>query len=320
MLRTPALTQACGEGWRARIAVVTLAAMNLRHIEIFHAVYVNGSVSAAARALNVSQPSVTKMLRHAELLLGFALFERVKGRLIPTEDAHALFAEVSEIQERVYALRQAGQNMRHGRGGIVRVSALPSLGLGAIPEAVARFRRRTDGVAFDLQTVHHDDMVRKLYERETDIVIGYEVPPGAPVAHRWLGEGELVVMYRTADLPDAPARIPLDGLKNQPFISPIQSGPIGRLLAHELNRVDVVLDEVMSVRTLYTAAALVRSGGGITIVDNFTAQASMAPGLAYRPIQPPLTFDIHAVYLQNRPPTKLATAFLADLSDVIAEL
>ena len=40
--------------------------MNLRHIEIFHAVYVNGSVSAAARALNVSQPSVSKMLRHAE--------------------------------------------------------------------------------------------------------------------------------------------------------------------------------------------------------------------------------------------------------------
>jgi DNA-binding transcriptional LysR family regulator len=38
--------------------------MNLRHIEIFHAVYVNGSVSAAARALNVSQPSVSKMLHY----------------------------------------------------------------------------------------------------------------------------------------------------------------------------------------------------------------------------------------------------------------
>ena len=45
--------------------------MNLRHIEIFHAVYVDGSVSAAARALNVSQLSVSKMLRHAESLLGF---------------------------------------------------------------------------------------------------------------------------------------------------------------------------------------------------------------------------------------------------------
>jgi molybdenum-dependent DNA-binding transcriptional regulator ModE len=56
--------------------------MNLRHIEIFHAVYVNGSVSAAARALNVSQPSVSKTLRHAESLLGFELFQRNAGRMV----------------------------------------------------------------------------------------------------------------------------------------------------------------------------------------------------------------------------------------------
>ena len=55
--------------------------MNLRHIEVFHAVYVNGSVSAAARMLNVSQPSVSKVLRHAESLLGFELFQRAAGRL-----------------------------------------------------------------------------------------------------------------------------------------------------------------------------------------------------------------------------------------------
>jgi DNA-binding transcriptional LysR family regulator len=94
--------------------------MNLRHIEVFHAVYVNGSVSAAARVLNVAQPSVTKVLRHAEQTLGFALFERVKGRLIPTEDAHALFKGVADIHERIYSLRQAGQNIRHGRGGLLR--------------------------------------------------------------------------------------------------------------------------------------------------------------------------------------------------------
>jgi DNA-binding transcriptional LysR family regulator len=71
--------------------------MNLRHIEVFHAVYTNGSVSAAARALNVSQPSVTKVLQHAELLLGFALLERTRGRLVPTEEAHALFDDVADI-------------------------------------------------------------------------------------------------------------------------------------------------------------------------------------------------------------------------------
>jgi DNA-binding transcriptional LysR family regulator len=126
--------------------------MNLRHIEIFHAVYVNGSVSAAARALNVSQPSVSKMLRHAESLLGFPLFQRTSGGLVPTQDAHVLFTEVSEIQDRVYALREAGRNLRRGVGGVLRISALPSLALDAIPTAVARFLRTHNDVKFDLQT------------------------------------------------------------------------------------------------------------------------------------------------------------------------
>ena len=109
-------------------------------------------------------------------------------------------------------------------------------------------------------------------------------------------------------------------LKDRPFISPIQSGPIGRLLSAELQRVGVELTEVVSARTFYIASALVKAGVGMTIVDNFTAQAAQAPGLAFRPIQPSLAFDIHAVHLQNRPPSGLATAFLKVLSEVIEAL
>ena len=51
--------------------------MRLRHIEVFYAVYRNGSVTGAAQELNVSQPSVSKVLRHAEDQLGYPLFQRL---------------------------------------------------------------------------------------------------------------------------------------------------------------------------------------------------------------------------------------------------
>jgi DNA-binding transcriptional LysR family regulator len=294
--------------------------MNLRQIEIFHAVYLHGTVSAAARALHVSQPAVTKVLRHAERSIGLPLFERTKGRLVPTQDARTLFAEVSDIQDRVHSLRQATQNMRHGRGGLLRISALPSLGLGAIPDAVARFLGGHEDIMFDLQTLHHDEMVRKLYERETDIAISFEVPLSAPVAHQVVGEGELVVLYREEDMPNAPSRLHLEELRDHKFISPVQSGPIGRVLSSELKRLDVELNEVVSARTYYIAAALVRAGVGMAIVDNFTAHASLATGLSNRPLQPAIAFDINAVYLQNRPPSKTASEFLTLLSEVIESL
>ncbi|MDR6146279.1 DNA-binding transcriptional LysR family regulator [Sphingomonas sp. SORGH_AS870] len=291
--------------------------MNLRHIEIFHAVYVNGSVSAAARALNVSQPSVSKTLRHAETLLGFELFQRSNGRLLPTEDAHALFADVADIQERVRALREAGRNLRMGAGTTLRISALPSLGLGVLPDAVSRFLARRPDVRFDLQTVHHDDLLRKLYERESDIAIASEPPRGVALTHDWLGEGEMVVLYRERDMPDAPARLELSQLVGRPLISLKGSGPIGKLLSEEIDRHDLVLDEIVVARTFYIAAALVRAGVGLAIVDNFTAAASMAPGLAMRPLRPSITFDVHAIHLLDRPPSMLAAEFLTLLSEEI---
>lgn len=293
--------------------------MNLRHIEIFHAVYVSGSVSAAARALNVSQPSVSKTLRHAEGLLGFELFQRTGGRLVPTEDAHALFSSVADIQERVRALREAGRNLRLGAGTTLRVSALPGLALGVLPAAVARFLSRRPEVRFDLQTVHHDDLLRKLYERETDIAIASEAPRGAPLGRIWLGEGELVVLHRDGDLPDAPGRVELARLAGRPFITVAASGPIGQFFTTELQRLGVELDEVASARTFYIAAALVRAGVGCAVVDSFTAEVSLAPGLQMRSLKPPLTFDVHAIHLLDRPPSVLASEFLSTLSDVIEE-
>ena len=291
--------------------------MNLRHIEIFHAVYLSGSVSGAARTLNVSQPSVSKTLRHAESLLGFPLFERTGGRLVPTEDAHTLFGEVDQIQDRVRTLREGARNLKRGAGTLLRVSALPSLALGALPEAVARFLPGRANVKFDLQTVHHDDLVRKLYERETDVAIAYEVPRNAPIGSRRLGQGELAVLYRERDIPDAPPHMALSMLRGHRFISVAASGPIGQLFVQEQDRLELDLDETVAARTFYIAAALVRAGLGVTVVDSFTAEASLVPGLAMRPLEPRLRFDVHAMFLLNRPPTALITDFLKVLAAVI---
>ena len=65
--------------------------MRLRHIEVFHAVMQAGTVSGAAHLLHISQPAVTKVLQHAEAQLGFALFERVRGKFHPTPEALRLY-------------------------------------------------------------------------------------------------------------------------------------------------------------------------------------------------------------------------------------
>jgi DNA-binding transcriptional LysR family regulator len=98
--------------------------MRLRQIEVFHAVYANGSISAAARALHVSQPAVSKVLRHTEAQLAIRLFDLVRGRLVPTDEAHALFREVDEVFSRISSLQLTANNLRksssHWRRSVAR--------------------------------------------------------------------------------------------------------------------------------------------------------------------------------------------------------
>jgi DNA-binding transcriptional LysR family regulator len=80
--------------------------MNYRQLEVFRAVMQTGSVTAAARALNLTQPAVTKILQHAEDQLRFPLFNRVKGRLVPTAEAQTLFPDVERIFDDLRSVRQ----------------------------------------------------------------------------------------------------------------------------------------------------------------------------------------------------------------------
>ena len=70
------------------------------------------------------------------------------------------------------------------------ILALPFARARSHPRAVSHFLRKHPDVKFDLQTVHHDDLFRKLYERETGHRHHYQVPPAAPISQRWLGEGD----------------------------------------------------------------------------------------------------------------------------------
>ena len=71
-----------------------MPAVNLRHIEIFHAVMTAGNLTEAARLLNTSQPTVSRELARFEQVLGLKLFERSRGRLHPTVQGLRLFEEV----------------------------------------------------------------------------------------------------------------------------------------------------------------------------------------------------------------------------------
>lgn len=291
--------------------------MHLRHIEIFHAVYTTGSVTKAAEMLHVSQPSVSKVLSHAEMQLGFKLFERVKGRLIATSEAEMMFSEVDKIYHQLRAIKNTAKNIRKSDFGEINLSVTPALGLHVIPAAVAAFHKQHEGVNFNIDTVHNETVMQSLLEHKCDLAILF-APKNIPnITSIELSQSELVIVYQKEKFPTRPPSLTLKQLEDFEFIDINDSGPLGDLLWSRMMKESVFPKSTIKVQTYFIAAKLVERGVGVCVVDKHTALSVLSDNIAMASIEPPLTFTINALHLDSGCLSRVVDDFLPFLLNEI---
>lgn len=290
--------------------------MRLRQIEVFHAIYTTGSISAAARKLHVTQPAVSKVLHHTQAQLGMTLFELVRGRLVATEQAHALYREVGEIHERLAALDKAVGNLRQLAGGLLRVACVPSLGQHVLPAAVTALRRQHPQLSVDVQTVHHDEVLRRLLERDCELALVYAPASQPRLRIQPLCQAELMVLAQTGEFA-AGQPVQLAQLQGRPMVGLTSSGPLGDLFDAAIERAGVSLDTAVTSQTYAIGAALTAHGAGPCVVDEFTARGHRDACLQAHPLQPALPFPVCCVHLEDRPLSAAAQRFLACFSHAV---
>ncbi len=288
--------------------------MNLRQIEVFHAVYLSGSISGAARLLNVSQPSVSKIVKHTQSRLGFPLFSLVKGRLVPTDEAHFLYRDVHDLWERVGTFQRTVENMRSQTNGCIKLGVLPSLALSIAPETVSKFRSVAPRVSIELSAIHHDSFWDALASRECDLVIGHDLLHEPELKRISLGYGTVGVLFRQDLLPNATDHVNLDALEDYHIINFAPSVAIGSLIgAATAGR-----NREIVVRSVYIAAALAREGVGMAVVDEFTARGVVGQDLRFLPLQPAVTFKLEALHMAAYPLSRQADQFLKVMRRVVS--
>jgi DNA-binding transcriptional LysR family regulator len=241
------------------------------------------------------------------------LFRRVRGRLAPTEEAHIVYKETREVYRKLETLQQACRSLRAREAGHLRAAVVHAVGLAVAPAAIARFRRAHRGVTFDICSYHQDESLRALFDRTSEVAIvwGADMPPR--VTAQRLAVGELVAIYPKGLFPNAGDRIPLSALAEQDIIGITTSGPVGDLLSAQLAKLEEGVREVISAHTFFVAAALVREGAGVTIVDELTARAAADARTDFRRLDPPVRFEIHAAHLEDRPLSHVATKFVQEM-------
>jgi DNA-binding transcriptional LysR family regulator len=284
--------------------------MNLRQIEVFRAVMLAGSVTDAARLLHVSQPGISRMLAHIELQLGLTLFERKKGRLMPTPEALALYAEVAEVYGGIRRVSECAQELKTGARLSLRVLASPSTALVAVPRAVASLAAQFPAAKLFVETLPAREMVNRLISREADVAISTLPIDNALLNSKPVGQWRLACVFPKGHALGRKRSLQPRDVVHERLIWFNRETPQGRIIADWCASNKVEESSSFEVRAGQMACALAASGAGIAIVDDLTARACRTEELDFRPITGSPSFGIFAVTLAGFAPSAIASRLI----------
>ncbi|EGQ8017739.1 LysR family transcriptional regulator [Vibrio alginolyticus] len=288
--------------------------MNLRQLEVFYAIMQAGTVSGAARLLHVSQPNVTRVLAHTEQQLSFALFERVKGRLVPTQEAKALLPEAEKVYQQLGQFRSLTNKVKQGTQHL-RVGAPPVLAAHLLAPTVALLSKE-HGISFELSTANRDELCSGLLKHELDVAIafGEETPP-AIMGHMLLKENLALIAPKSAAIP-AEKTVILEELISHdlPIIGLDSRDPLGLLLHQTLSARDEHYQHAITVRSYSAAAELVKNEAGFAIVDPWTAkQYRQDNAVSVHALEPNMSFSVSILFAEHTPQSIATKQFITAL-------
>lgn len=293
--------------------------MRLRHIEVFHAVYTCGSVTRAAEVLNVSQPSVSKVLAHAEQQLGYALFDRFRGKLIPTPEADRLFEHVTQVHDSVDRLRQVAASLQAVEAGTIRIAATTAFGIDFLPGTIARYRERHGHVQFSVETLRHEELAPALLESRIDLALAFDPDNMPGVSGELLGYGGFVVLLPEGLVPASAGPLGLDDLAGLPFIRLDNQGPLDRLLTAHIESSEIDLRSPVVAGSYQLAKSLVSHGVGVCISDEITARSRGIGNIVIRRLEPELNFRISALHADQIPMSLICRNFVEHMKESLAD-
>ena len=284
-----------------------------RHIEVFRAVMTTGSVTAAAAMLFTSQPTISRELAQLESILGFSLFDRIRGRLRPTARALALFDEVQRAYIGLDRILATAANLRAYEQGQLSVICMPSLSHSPLPAVCRRFLREHPGVGISITPQESPLLEEWLTAQRHDLgLTERSTPPPGTTMEPLLETEEVCVLPAGHPLLAKEVLAPED-FAGERFVSLSPMDPYRKQVDEIFRQHGIPRDMVLETHSAVSVCAMVQAGIGLAVVNPFTAQAYAGRGLELRRFAVSIPFHVNLVRPDHRPSSPMTELFVATL-------
>ena len=284
-----------------------------RHIEVFRAVMTAGSVTGAAALLHTSQPTLSRDLARLEQLLGYALFERERGRLKATARARALFDEVERSFQGLARVIERAQALGRDEDAELSVLSLPALSHALLPGALANLLQRHADVRVDITPAEPPLLDAWMSEQRFDLGLAEQATPLPGVRVEPVLEADEVAVLPAGHALAAHERLALKDFAGQDFVSLAADDPYRREIDARFADAGIARRLRVQTHSAVAVCELVRAGLGVAIVNPLTAAACANAGLVVRPLTVSIPYRVSALIPLHRPAQPLVEALLSAL-------
>jgi len=283
--------------------------ISLRHIEVFRAVMTTGSVTEAAALLRTSQPTASRELARFESLVQISLFDRVKGRLVPTAPALVLFEEVRRSYlglERVISL---AASMRQFEQGQLSIICLPTFSQTLLPTVCRDFMRQFPAVSLSITPQESPLLEEWLTSQRHDIGLTETLATPQATRRSPLFSDDMVCVLPDGHPLLAKATLKPGDFSGQPFINFSVFDIYRQQLDAVFERNGVERRQAIETASASSVCAMVRQGLGLAIVNPLTAMDEAGRGLHLRRFSETIPFTVSLIRPAHRASSALADAF-----------
>lgn len=289
--------------------------MNIRQLEAFRAFMIARSTVGAAELMQMTQPAVSRLLSQLEASLKLTLFDRSSGRLVPTQEALLLYAEVERAFVSVDKILEMARDIRAADAGSLSIASLPLLALGFLPEVMRRFCETHPHTRVSLNVEMSSRIADLVATQQIDLGFA-EFPFEAAafdrsgiVVEEFCRVPHLLVVPAGHRLAGRDVATPRD-LAGERFIS-LTRNAVGRMQVDRLFDLEGISRQlVMDTQAIAVVAKLVAKGLGIGLIDPFTFADFEGRGLVPIRFEPAVHLRLGLIYPALRPMSRITKEFL----------
>jgi DNA-binding transcriptional LysR family regulator len=287
----------------------------LRQLRLFAALAEHGSVTAAARACHVTQPTVSMQLKDLADSVGLPLYERIDSRIHLTQPGEDLLQTARAMSDEWAAFVQRIDAMKGLTRGRLRV-AIVSTAKHVVPRTLGRFCARHPDIDIALEVLNRDGVIARMRENRDDLYV-MSIPPAdiALERHPFL-PNPLVVIAAASHRLARRKRLPLARLARERFI--LRERGSGTRLACDAHfkRAGFVPDVRLEIGSNEAIKEAVAAGMGIAVVSRHALGSKEAgAGLAILGVA---GFPVHSnwwiLYPRGKSLSPIATRFIEELN------